>query len=37
MGKENAVEAVVTYFKPAKMLLFEFQPTAQERELSNLQ
>ena len=31
MGKENAVEAVVTYFKPAKTLPFEFQPTAQER------
>jgi len=31
MGKGNAVEAVVTYFKPAKTLPFEFQPTAQER------
>jgi len=31
MGKENAVEAVVTYFKPGRTLPFEFQPTAQER------
>jgi len=34
MGKENAVEAVVAYFKPAKTLPFEFQPTAQERDLN---
>jgi len=30
--KENAVEAVVAYFKAKKMLPFEYQSTAQERE-----
>ena len=33
MGKENAVDAAVAYFKPVKTLPFQFQPTVQERAL----